>query len=295
MGRAVLNVMSLLVFVCAPLLQSFAQQREPSESAADIAQSVAGSGTPFEKTKKLVTWINTSFQWTATDYQQRTPQEIIQRRGGNCAELASVLEVLLREAHIRYRWIAEINVQPASESRQHNSERRIAAVGNQASVFGFMHNDHRWLEVYDDSNSEWFPADPAVGVVGIQEWVLARLGIGERPAPSVSAVADIVKDMLVPFVIVAMDSRNGKQLEDRSEFYLIAGFNKTYKGRLSSLQAWRSWTAAVHRLSPKGRLAFAGEMNLHQNEAEIKDILATYQELRGEALEAAIARGEDLK
>src|SRR5215475_3060220 len=112
MRRAVLNVMSLLVFVCAPLLQSFAQQREPSESAADIAQSVAGSGTSIEKTKRLVAWINTSFQWTATDYQQRTPQEIIRRRGGNCAELASVLEVLLREAHIRYRWIAEINVQP---------------------------------------------------------------------------------------------------------------------------------------------------------------------------------------
>ncbi len=294
MPRAVLIMISLLVFPCAPLLQSVAQQREPSKSAADIAQSVAGSGTSFEKTKRLVTWINTSFQWTATDYQQRTPQEIIERRGGNCAELASVLEVLLREAHIRYRWIAEINVQPASESRQHNSERRIAAVGNQASVFGFMHNDHRWLEVYDDSTSEWFPADPAVGVVGIQDWVLARLGLGERPAPSVSAVANIVKNMLVPFVLVAMDSRNGKQLEDRSDYYLIDGFNKTYKGRLSSLQAWANWTAAVHRLSPKGRMAFAGKTNLHQDESEIKDVLATYQELQREALDAGVVGGRDL-
>jgi hypothetical protein len=284
---------TLLFFLCVASLESVAQQSTASDSAADIAKSIAGSGTSLEKTQKLVAWINTSFQWTATDYQQRTPQEIIQRRGGNCAELASVLEVLLREAHIRYRWIAEINVQPASESRQHNSEKRIAAVGNRASVFGYMHNDHRWLEVYDDTKSEWFPADPAVGVVGMKEWVLARLGLGKRPSPPVSAVADIVKDMLVPFVVVAMDARNGRQLEDRSDFYLIDGFNRTYRGRLSSLHGWPNWVAAVHQLSPKGRFAFAGETNLHQNEPEIKNLLAAYQELQREALKAAIDRSHD--
>ena len=122
--------------------------------------------------------------------------------------------------------MAEINIQPASDARQAAAEALIAKNGNRASIFGRRHNDHRWLEVYDDASTSWFPADPAVGVVAVRPWVAARLGLGNRPQPLVPAVAEIVKDMIVPFTIVT--TPKGKPgsaaVENRSEAYLIDDF-----------------------------------------------------------------------
>ena len=52
------------------------------------------------------------FEWSATDYQHRTVEEILVRRAGNCAEQALVLNRLLRALDIDTREIAEINIQP---------------------------------------------------------------------------------------------------------------------------------------------------------------------------------------
>jgi hypothetical protein len=83
-----------------------------------------------------VTWINSNLDWTATDYQKRTAEEIIHRHGGNCHELASVLERLLQASKIRHRWIAEINLQPESIERQKSAEQLMMKSATLARPFG---------------------------------------------------------------------------------------------------------------------------------------------------------------
>jgi transglutaminase-like putative cysteine protease len=79
---------------------------------------VAGTGSALARTRRLVDWINDGFDWSATDYQRRTPMQVIARRAGNCAGLASVLCLLLDSLGMRTRWIREINVQPGPTPRR---------------------------------------------------------------------------------------------------------------------------------------------------------------------------------
>jgi hypothetical protein len=265
---------------------SFAQDQSPTNAVnlKELAESVTGDkGSAYEKTGRLVSWINTNFKWTYTDYQKRTVEEIIQRRGGNCAELANVLYALLQSAGVQARWIAEINIQPKSQRRQNNAEGLVKKIGNRGSVFGFMHNDHRWLEVYDDATQTWFPADPAVGVIGLKNWILTRLGFAERPTSPVPEMANITKDMIAPFVVLAMESKGGAPKEDRSAFYLIDGFNQVYGNKLESLPSWQNWVAQIRQLSPLAASTFKGDNNLHQNASLIEQLSLTYEKLSREA------------
>lgn len=265
---------------------SFAQNSSPEFNLKELAHSIAGDqGTAFEKTERLVKWINTTFKWTYTDYQKRTVEEIVQRRGGNCAELANVLYALLQSANIQARWIAEINIHPKSERRQNDAEGLVKKIGNRGSVFGFMHNDHRWLEVYDEVKQTWFPADPAVGVIGLKNWVLTRLGFSNRPTSPVPEMANITRSMIAPFVVLAMESKGGAAKEDRSAFYLIDGFNQAYGKRLESLPSWQAWVAHINQLAPLAASTFKGETNLHQHINMIEQLSLIYEKLSREALE----------
>ena len=267
------------------LRQAPAQETVPADLNA-VAREVAGTtGSTFEKTQRLVTWINTTFKWSYTDYQKRTVAEIVTRRAGNCAELANVLEALLNAAQIRSRWIAEINVHPRTPERQKTAEEKVAQWGNRASVFGLRHNDHRWLEVYDESTQTWFPADPAVGVVGTKQWVAARLGFANRPTSPVPEIAAIAKDMLVPFVVIALESRGGKMVENRAQHYLIEEFNLFYQKKAATLPSWSQWQNLIKQLSVLGASTFAGEVNLHEHGQLIEALAQVYEKLRSEALE----------
>jgi transglutaminase-like putative cysteine protease len=100
------------------------QARDSTPPPVDIvrlATSVAGQGSALERTGRLVYWINDSLKWSYTDYVRRSPPEILARRQGNCADLASVLHMMLDSMGIRSRWIREINVQP----RRHPIARRL--------------------------------------------------------------------------------------------------------------------------------------------------------------------------
>jgi transglutaminase-like putative cysteine protease len=258
--------------------------QEPSAPADidSLSRQIAGdSGSSLDRAQRLITWINTSFDWKATDYQQRTIEQIIERRGGNCAELSRVLERLLKPAGIRYRWVSEINIHPYTPGRQQRAEARVAANGNRSSVFGLRHNDHRWLEVFDDAAGQWVPADPSIGIAGVEAWIKFRMGLANRPQPQVPAVAEILKDMIVPFAVIAR-SESGLG-EDRSEFYLVEQFNRTYGGRLASLPAWRDWTAGVRELSQSAARAFRGDVNLHDSNDKIARLAETYEALRQQA------------
>jgi transglutaminase-like putative cysteine protease len=247
-----------------------------------LAVRTAGEGTVLERTSRLVSWINHDFEWTATDYQQRTPEQIIERRAGNCADLAKVLARLLDAVHVRYRIVREINVQPASDSRQTNAEAKIASGGARFSVFGRRHNDHTWLEVFEPDSSTWMPADPAVGVVGIENWISARLAFSDRRQPVVAATVPIVQTMLVPFAVVAAGT------EDRSAYYLIDQFDRTYGGRLHSLPAWAEWCSLVRELAPLAMGAFKGDANLHEHAATIARAAGAYETLRQQAIAAGL-------
>lgn len=285
--------LALLVASIAVAPAGGAQGATPRTSAvpsiAQLADSIAGKGSSFERTRRLVYWINDSFDWSATDYQSRSPAQIIARRAGNCADLASVLDMFLDSLGMRTRWVREINVQPeTTPRRQRTADSLVAARGNSFSVFGLQHNDHVWLEVWDDGAKEWFPADPAYGVVGLADWSAARLAMERRPKPRVAAVEPIAADMVVPFVVVAGDKRSGPYDADRTDHYLIEGFDRLYGSKLSQLPAWPRWVAAVHSLAPRARAAFEGRENLHTATADIATLKATYDALQKEGRERSL-------
>ncbi|HEY7568744.1 MAG TPA: transglutaminase domain-containing protein [Gemmatimonadaceae bacterium] len=283
--RSVLFVSALFALHSSAAAQSGAGEQPAMPNIRVLADSVAQTGTSFVKTQRLVRWVNDGFKWSYTDYQRRTPEEIIARRAGNCAELASVLHMLLDTLGVRSRWIREINVQPApTPRRQQTAADMVVSRGKQYSVFGLQHNDHVWLEVWDESSRSWFPADPAYGVVGLAEWLPARLALSERPKPRVAAVVPIAADMLAPFVVVAGEKRGGPYTTDRTSYYLIDGFGQQlYSGGLTQLPSWQQWVAAVQSLSPHATAAFSGAENLHAYTDEIARLKATYDALARDA------------
>lgn len=254
-----------------------------------LADSVAGKGSVAERTTRLVYWINDRFDWSATDYQQRSPREIIARRAGNCADLASVLRIMLDSLGVQSRWVHEINIQPGTTPRrQKTADSMVTARGLSYSVFGLRHNDHVWLEVRDDATGSWFPADAAYGVVGDAAWAAARLSLERRPLPRVSAVVPIAADMVVPFVVASGARRSGPYDMDRSRHYLVDAFNALYGGQASSLPSWDAWVQAIDTLSLHARAAFAGQANLHTYTNDIAALAATYMRLQEEAAQRGL-------
>lgn len=274
-------VAAFVVALALPSASARAQEAAKEVDLGAIAREVGGtSGSVDERTRRIVRWINTTFEWSYTDYQKRTVQEIVRRRAGNCAELASVLYAMLDAAGVRARWMAEINVQPRNEDRQATAAKMVAGGGgNRASVFGLRHNDHRWLEVYDDATSTWFPADPAVGVVGMHEWIAARLKFGDRPVSPVPAIAETSREMLVPFVVLVLEARGGKPVENRTRLYVVEAFDAFYGGKLHDDPVWSDWVRDVDRLSVLASGAFAGETNLHKHADLVEAVARDYDRL----------------
>jgi len=281
-------VLSGILFAAAPPSTQGAPAPQDARSIDELAARVAGrDGNSLDRTRRLVRWINTGFEWTATDYQQRTAEQIIERRGGNCAELSRVLARLLSPAGIRYRWVAEINIHPDSPRRERTAAEMVAQKGNSLSVFGRRHNDHRWLEVFDESTGQWAPADPSIGVVGVRSWIEFRLGLDTRPQPAVPAVAEIVRDMIAPFA-VAVIGKGDTPSENRSEYYLIEQFDQAYGGQLRSLPAWKEWTSGIRSLSRAAIEAFEGRTNLHDRNRDIARLAEVYAALRVQAKEKGV-------
>jgi len=254
-----------------------------------LARRVAGDGDAITRTQHLVSWMNSRLEWVATDYQRRTPEQILARGAGNCADLSSVLERLIRPAGIPYRWVAEINLQPPSDEREANARAMVNKDGPRMSVFGRRHNDHRWLEVLDDRSKDWVPADPSTGLVGTRPWLLARVAFGERPPAPVPAAAASLAEMIVPLTIFTAQNGTTPRV-DRSEHYLVDELDHLYAGRAHSLASWPAWVAAIRRFAPLARGAFEGRVDLHQQSAAIDDLASVYEQLQKEAHAAGIAR-----
>lgn len=273
-----------VVFLFA--ISAFAQQQSRSPHDEELFALARTNLTAFahEVTKNaptelaqaqaIVKWLADQLEWKATDYKQRTVQEIIDRGGGNCNELAMVALAAMKELHLKMRRVHEINIHTNTPRRGETAHAMVKEKGNSFSVFGRRHNDHVWVEVYDSTARDWFPADPSIGVVGMKKWMPARFGFGKR-----FSLNPISEDMVAPFAMFAADS-TGKFTISRTQHYAIEEFDKLYNGRLHSLSDWKQWTALIELLDDKVGGAFAGKINLHECEAQIDLLAETYEQLR---------------
>ncbi len=237
---------------------------------------IGDAKTEQDKAERIIDWFARNFDWTATDYQNRTINEILERKGGNCAELARVAAAAFEEVDLKMRRVREINLHIKTDRRQVSAEAKVKELGNRASVFGLQHNDHVWLEIYDPASDTWIPADPSLGVVGYRSWLSARYGFGKRFSLDPTSA-----DMIAPFAVFAMED---DKYIDRSAYYAIEGFNHLYQGQLSEYPAWVHWKNGVMQLSQLALSAFTGESNLHHKTTSIAKLVRAYEELKQEFL-----------
>lgn len=232
--------------------------------------------TNTERVRAVINWAHTHLDWLNTDYQKRTVQEILDRKGGNCDEDARVVVALLDELGVKNRRVQEINIQPESARREKNAEELIAEKGASASVFGLRHNDHVWVEYWDEQHNEWAPADPTLSLVGYREWITARVGFGERITSNVIPS----HDMIVPIAIFALTpGPQSPTREYRAERYLLTGFAAVDPAARRS-PAWDQWKSEIEAFQPKAKAAFEGAHNLHEDTGAIATLLATYESLK---------------
>ena len=233
-----------------------------------------GSKSELQQAQAIVRWLAKNFDWKATDYKKRTVQEIIERKGGNCNELAMVALSAMKELNIKIRRVHEINIHVNTPERGVTAHQMVKEKGNTMSVFGRHHNDHVWLELYDSAANDWFPADPSSGLVGTEEWMKGRVWFGERVT-----LNPITQDMIVPFAVFAADE-SGKFTIDRTKHYMVDEFDRLYQGRLHKLASWKQWVELVDVLDGKVAGAFAGNVNLHEYESQIDELAVIYEQLR---------------
>lgn len=277
----------VIVTFCFLAVNSFCQQPEQRNkelvtidtATLDLrvfAENIIGSETDeYEKARKLLYWLSSNFAWKSTDYKTRTVKEIIARNGGNCFELAKVYIALIKNAGITYRSICEINIHPVTPRRQETAASMVKEKGNTYSVFGLQHNDHRWVEIFDKKNNSWQPADPSMGVIGVNDWLKARVWFGERKTIDTA----ITNEMIVPFAIFVTGSNNAPK-ESRTSYYLVESFDKLYDGKLKTLPAWKDWVSAVNSLTDPAMQAFLGKENLHTHQQEISKLALAYDQLK---------------
>ncbi|MDB5231999.1 MAG: hypothetical protein JWN76_2804 [Chitinophagaceae bacterium] len=236
-----------------------------------------GKFSTQDKVRAVIGWANANLEWTATDYVNRSAKEVLCKKGGNCNEEKKVVVALFDELGIKTRTIREINIQPENSQREKQSEELIASRGNSYSVFGLRHNDHVWIEYWDQENKLWEPADPTTGLIGLNEWLKSRVGFSERPMNKILPT----KDMLVPFFIAAVDDSN-RIVETRSNYYLVKSFNDVYNKNLSRLPAWSGWRKLIEAAEPGATGALKGKVNLHDQNKLIKEIMDSYETLKTE-------------
>lgn len=253
-----------------------------SSALAEVVNAVLGhAADALTKTQALTAWVHRNIKWSRTNYRRRLVEEVIRDGAGNCWDQSRVLSALFDAAGVRWRGVAEINVEPLDVLRGAFSVWMVRKSGNRASVFGWRHNDHRWLEAALEDGT-WMPVDPSLGVSGERAWVLARLGFRDRPTRHIPPA----RAMIAPFVIVVPDAADGGV--DRTEDYLFGGVDRAYGGRLSGLTAWGNWQDAVRWARPLGVAALRGDVNLHHHSQVIAHVGVAYRRLREQALREGV-------
>ena len=247
------------------------------DTPAEVVTSVVGQDADaWTQVQALTDWVHRHIGWSRTIYRRRSVEEVMRDAVGNCWDQSRVLAALLDASGVRWRPVAEINVEPLDLLRGAFAVWMVRQSGNRASVFGWRHNDHRWVEAAM-ADGTWVPCDPSLGVCGEPAWVRARLGFRDRPTRHIPPA----RHMIAPFVCVVPDGADGGT--DRTEEYLLRAFDCAYAGQLSRLRAWGDWEEAVRRVCPLGAGALRGEVNLHRHARAVARTGAAYRRLRSEA------------
>lgn len=243
-------------------------------------QITANADTNYGKASTLLSWVSNRLEWVATDYKRRTVSEILERGAGNCYDLAQVYLEMVKAIDIKTRSIAEVNLSRFHPERQVQAEQLVKEKGARYSVFGARHNDHRWLEVYDDISGQWLPVDPTMNVIGVEQWVKTRLGFGKR----ITIDPTITDDMIAPFAVFVTGASSHSMVEDRSRYYMVEQFDKVYNNELSKLPSWSKWVASIGLLSERAKLAMESKENFHLYTNQIAELDVIYRNLKNEYL-----------
>ena len=241
----------------------------------EINERIQGIKDESEKVNTIFAWLNEEFEWVQTDYVERTVEEILARRAGNCAEQAKVVEKVLTHIGIETRWILEMNSHSENMERQNFSLNLIEKHGDFYSIFGWNHNDHRWREYYNNNLKQWIPIDTAFGVLNINHWLEKRMSFTRESIPTTQQI--------IPFCIVALSAKRDVS-EVLSNFYLIDQFDKFYNGMLSETTVWEEWKLVINKLTEVGIETYIGHSNLHKYQNEIKRFTNLYLKLKQEVL-----------
>lgn len=245
-------------------------------------QITANDHTDYQKASTLLSWVSNRLEWVATDYKRRTVKEILERGAGNCYDLAQVYVAIVKAMNIRTRSIAEANLSRLHPERQGQAEQLVKEKGARYSLFGARHNDHRWLEVFDETSGTWLPVDPTMNVIGVEQWVKARLGFGKR----ITIDPAISDDMIAPFAVFVTGDKSDSMVENRSMYYMVDQFDKVYDNELSKLPSWSKWVRSIALLSEHAKLAMESKENFHHYSSQIAELDTIYQDLKNEYLNA---------
>jgi transglutaminase-like putative cysteine protease len=243
-------------------------------------QITANDDTDYKKARTLLSWVSNRLEWVATDYKRRTVNEILERGAGNCYDLAQVYVAIVKAVDIKTRSIAEVNLSRLHPERQGQAEQLVKEKGARYSLFGARHNDHRWLEVFDETSGTWLPVDPTMNVIGVEQWVKARLGFGKR----ITIDPAISDDMIAPFAVFVTGEKSDSMMENRSMYYMVEQFDKVYDKELSKLPSWNKWVASIGLLSEHAKLAMESKENFHLYTRQIAELDTIYQDLKNEYL-----------
>ena len=139
----------------------------------------------------------------------KTLRAIVSARGGNCVSHAVLATVLLRANSIPTRLVVEDVYTNVALIR--------APAAFLPAAIGPTLNGHVWIEVCVDG--AWVPADAELGILGMVEWLSARLGHGV----TVAALGLVVREHWKFPLRIRRLGPDGAPEEDVTGRYLIDG------------------------------------------------------------------------
>jgi hypothetical protein len=119
-----------------------------------------------------------------------------------------------------------------------------------------------------------------MNVIGVEQWVKARLGFGKR----ITIDPAISDDMIAPFAVFVTGEKSDSMMENRSMYYMVEQFDKVYDKELSKLPSWNKWVASIGLLSEHAKLAMESKENFHLYTRQIAELDTIYQDLKNEYL-----------
>lgn len=187
--------------------QKFTQQDTPEEKNrinALVDELTKDAKSDEEGIKTIVNWIHNNFRSTFGNPKYKTLSQFFEKKRGNCYHHSALLVFMLTHKKIPARFVDEINY---DANKFIGVFKEILGLIGDAPI-GMNHNNHVWVEAYFDN--KWQPVDATYGVVGIEEWLEARL---------------LTNRGRFPLMIYAKEQNS---LVQRSEYYLIEKFREVY-------------------------------------------------------------------